>query len=293
MGTGASISICQSLSSIEVKRCRNKIRPAPQKTFGVPLDHCTEEGTHHHIPLVVKHMVGYLEEFGLKHKGLFRISGSATSVKLLKQKYDEGKEVDLVREGDVNSIASLLKLFLNELPVAVFPDNLCSEFFAPSEGNINHTAECMRCLKRLLSSLPKAHYCLFHFLIRFLLKVASYSYVNHMTLENLAIVFGPTLFRIPSSPSAQEKQTLCNAILLYFLQHYEELFLDCPQKQSSTSEENDETQIHNNESLPHPTAPGPPRRDRRSPPPIKAEPSASASRWLGSFPPLGVSASFF
>ncbi|XP_020657920.2 protein FAM13A isoform X1 [Pogona vitticeps] len=242
MGTGASFAICQSLSSIEVRRCRNKIGPVPQKAFGVPLNHCTEEGTHHHIPLVVKHMVGYLEEFGLKHKGLFRISGSVTKVKSLKQKYDEGKEVNLVNEGDVNSVASLLKLFLNELPVAVFPNNLCYEIFTPFEDNINHIAECTRCLKRLLSSLPKAHYRLFHFLIRFLLKVASYSDVNHMTLENLAIIFGPTLFRIPCSPSGHEKQMLCNAILLCFLQHYEELFLDCPENQTLLSEGNDEPQ---------------------------------------------------
>uniref|UniRef100_H9G5D1 Rho-GAP domain-containing protein n=1 Tax=Anolis carolinensis TaxID=28377 RepID=H9G5D1_ANOCA len=132
---------------------------------------------------------------GLNHKGLFRISGSATKIKALKKKYDEGSEVDLVKEGDVDSVASLLKLFLNELPIAVFPDALCTEIVTTFEDNTNHMAECMGCLQRLLSSLPKAHYSLFHFLVRFLVKVASYSDENHMTLENLAIVFGPALFR--------------------------------------------------------------------------------------------------
>ncbi|XP_042312142.1 protein FAM13B-like [Sceloporus undulatus] len=133
MGTGASISICQSLSSIEIKHCTNKVSPERQRTFGVPLGSSTQEATHHHIPLIVKHTVGYLEEFGLNHKGLFRISGSAVKIKALKKKYDEGEEVDLVNEGDVDSIASLLKLFLNELPVAVFPDVLCTEILTTFE----------------------------------------------------------------------------------------------------------------------------------------------------------------
>uniref|UniRef100_A0A670ICY7 Rho-GAP domain-containing protein n=1 Tax=Podarcis muralis TaxID=64176 RepID=A0A670ICY7_PODMU len=125
----------------------------------------------------------------LNHKGLFRICGSVTKIKALKEKYDQGEEVDLVNEGDVNSIASLLKLFLNELPVAVIPDYLY---------NKSDMADRPGCtLRRLLSSLPKAHYSLFHFLIRFLVKVAAHSDENHMTMENLANVFGPTLFRPP------------------------------------------------------------------------------------------------
>ncbi|KAJ6661564.1 hypothetical protein lerEdw1_013803 [Lerista edwardsae] len=239
MGTGASISICQTLSSIKVRHCTNKVGPEPQKIFGIPLDNFTQEATFQHVPLVVKHMTEYLEEFGLNYKGLFRINGSATRIKELKQKYDQGQEVNLVKEGDVHSVASLLKLFLNELPVPVFPDNLYTDVLTIFKGNTNHVTECTRCLQRLLSSLPRAHYSLFHYLIRFLAKVASHSDVNHMTLENLAVVFGPTFFRIPCSPSACEKQRLCNDMLLYFLQHHEDLFVSCPNSHFSPMAEDD------------------------------------------------------
>uniref|UniRef100_A0A8C0F5J9 Rho-GAP domain-containing protein n=1 Tax=Bubo bubo TaxID=30461 RepID=A0A8C0F5J9_BUBBB len=133
------------------------------------------------VPFLVTQMVEYLEVFGLEHVGIFRISGSVNKIKELKQKYNQGEQVDLVNDGDVDSVASLLKLFLKELPVAVFPDNICSG------RNSN--------LKQLLSCLPKAHQNLFQFLSAFLLKVATYSAVNFMTLENLAIVFGPALFK--------------------------------------------------------------------------------------------------
>ncbi|XP_060098624.1 protein FAM13A-like [Heteronotia binoei] len=237
MGTGASISICQSLSSIEIKHCTNKVGPSPQRTFGVPLGSCIQDAVDSQVPLVVKHLVEYLEEFGLDHKGLFRTSGSATKIKELKQKYDRGEELDLVNEGDVDSAASLLKLFLNELPVAVFPEDTCAAVLATFEENINHMAECTRCLKTLLSDLPKAHYHLFHYLVTFLTKVSLHSDVNLMTLENLAIVFGPTLFRIPCGPLACEKQTFCNSVLLHALRHYEELLAGCSDSHFSVAED--------------------------------------------------------
>lgn len=259
MGTGASVSICQTLSSIKVQHCTNKVGPEPQKIFGIPLDNFPQEATFQHVPLVVIHMTKYLEEFGLNHKGLFRISGSATRIKELKQKYDQGQEVNLLNEGDVHSVASLLKLFLNELPIAVFPDHVYTDALTILKENGNHVADCLKCLKRLLSSLSTAHYSLFHYLIRFLAKVASHSDVNHMTQENLAVVFGPAFFRIPCSPSALEKQRLCNNLLLHFLQHHEELFVSCPSSHISPMEEDDPSA-----TLPYPPTPCAPQQRKET-----------------------------
>uniref|UniRef100_A0A8C8AR48 Rho-GAP domain-containing protein n=1 Tax=Otus sunia TaxID=257818 RepID=A0A8C8AR48_9STRI len=146
------------------------------------------------VPFLVTQMVEYLEVFGLEHVGIFRISGSVNKIKELKQKYNQGEQVDLVNDGDVDSVASLLKLFLKELPVAVFPDNICSGLLKTFQGT-EQTDNQENNLKQLLSCLPKAHQNLFQYLSAFLLKLATYSTVNFMTLENLAIVFGPALFK--------------------------------------------------------------------------------------------------
>ncbi|XP_067408638.1 protein FAM13C [Emydura macquarii macquarii] len=243
MGASASILVCQSLSSVKIKQRTNKVAPDFQLTkkrgnFGVPLETLAQDAPQCQIPFVVTQMVEYLEMFGLDHIGLFRIGGSVKKIKALKQKYDQGEKVDLINDGDIDSVASLLKLFLKELPVAVFPDNLLDNLLKTFEDNKNHMAECTRCLKRLLISLPKGHYSLFKFLSTFLLKVASHSEMNHMTLENLAIVFGPTLFQIPFSPLAHEKQMLCNALLLYLLQNHEMLFADSDSHFSWTQADN-------------------------------------------------------
>ncbi|XP_008161423.2 protein FAM13C isoform X4 [Chrysemys picta bellii] len=245
MGTSASLLVCQSLSSVKIKPGTNKVAPDFQLTkrrnnFGVPLETLAQEATQCQVPFVVTQMVEYLEMFGLDHVGLFRISGSVNKIKALKRKYDQGEKVDLINDGDIDSVASLFKLFLKELPVAVFPDNLHANLLKTFEDNKNHMAECTRCLKSLLSSFPKAHYSLFQFLSTFLLKVASHSEMNHMTLENLAIVFGPTLFQIPFSPLAHEKQILCNALLLYLLQNHEMLFADSDSHFSLTQADNTE-----------------------------------------------------
>uniref|UniRef100_A0A8B9IY09 Rho-GAP domain-containing protein n=1 Tax=Amazona collaria TaxID=241587 RepID=A0A8B9IY09_9PSIT len=158
-----------------------------RSTFGVPLETLVQDATQYGVPFLVTQMVEYLETFGLERVGIFRISGSVNKIKELKQKYNQGEKVDLVNDGDVDSVASLLKLFLKELPVAVFPDNICSGFHFHDLCNSN--------LRQLLNCLPKAHQNLLQFLSAFLLKVATHSAVNFMTLENLAIVFGPALFK--------------------------------------------------------------------------------------------------
>ncbi|KFO89138.1 Protein FAM13A, partial [Buceros rhinoceros silvestris] len=190
----------KSLSSIEVRHTTSKVSPDLQfgrerSTFGVPLETLVQDAMQSGVPFLVMQMVEYLEAFGLERVGIFRISGSVNKIKELKQKYDQGEDIDLINDGDVDSVASLLKLFLKELPVAVFPDNICSGLLKTFQEHKIHTAECIENLRQVLSCLPKAHRNLLRFLSAFLRKVATYSTVNFMTLENLAIVFGPALFR--------------------------------------------------------------------------------------------------
>ncbi|XP_031471792.1 protein FAM13B-like, partial [Phasianus colchicus] len=128
----------KSLSSIQVRHTTSKVSPDPQfsreRTFGVPLEALTKNATQCGVPFPVTQMVEYLEVFGLQRVGIFRISGSVNKIKELKQKYNRGEEVDLINHGDVDSVASLLKLFLNELPVAVLPDDVCAGMLKTFQG---------------------------------------------------------------------------------------------------------------------------------------------------------------
>lgn len=88
---------------------------------------------------------------GLEQQGLFQVNGNAETVEWLRQRYDSGEEVDLVKEADVPSAISLLRFFLQELPEPVIPGSLHTHLMQLSQGNswifISH-------LLLVLESLP-------------------------------------------------------------------------------------------------------------------------------------------
>lgn len=60
---------------------------------------------------------------GMQYRGLFRLCGSVVRTRRLRQRWDSGERVDMERdEQDVPTVASLLKLFLRELPTPVVPE---------------------------------------------------------------------------------------------------------------------------------------------------------------------------
>ncbi|XP_076192863.1 protein FAM13A isoform X6 [Aptenodytes patagonicus] len=79
-------------------------------------------------------------------------------------------------------------------------------------------------LKELLKELPDAHYCLLKYLCQFLIKVAEHHVENRMNLCNLATVFGPNCFHVPSGFEGIKEQEICNKIMTKMLENYNTLF---------------------------------------------------------------------
>ncbi|KAJ7996445.1 hypothetical protein DPEC_G00237150 [Dallia pectoralis] len=71
-------------------------------------------------PLVVEQCVDFIRERGLLEVGLFRKSGQATLVKELQNAFDAGEKPSF-DSTDVHTVASLLKLYLRELPEPLVP----------------------------------------------------------------------------------------------------------------------------------------------------------------------------
>lgn len=72
---------------------------------------------------------------GLEQEGLFQVNGNAETVEWLRQRYDNGEDVDLVKEADVPSAISLLRFFLQELPEPVIPGSLHTHLMQLSQGS--------------------------------------------------------------------------------------------------------------------------------------------------------------
>ena len=67
---------------------------------------------------------------GLETEGVFRVNGNARLVENLRSSLNSEniQEVNLEQNADVISVASLLKLFLRELPGGVVPENATKEY---------------------------------------------------------------------------------------------------------------------------------------------------------------------
>nr|XP_019596669.1 PREDICTED: protein FAM13A isoform X2 [Rhinolophus sinicus] len=231
MGAGA-LAVCQSKATVRLKEDMKKIvavplndqrNPTYKKLFGVSLQDLQQQGlTENGIPAIVGSIVEYLTKHGLTQEGLFRVNGNMKVVEQLRLKFESGVPVELGKDGDVCSAASLLKLFLRELPESVITSALHPRFIQLFQDDRHDAQESS--LRDLLKELPDTHYDLLKYLCQFLTKVAKHQVQNRMNVHNLATVFGPNCFHVPPGLEGMKEQDLCNKIMAKILENYNTLF---------------------------------------------------------------------
>ncbi|XP_058473410.1 rho GTPase-activating protein 24 isoform X2 [Solea solea] len=146
-------------------------------------------------PMLVEQCVDFIRQWGLQEEGLFRLPGQANLVKELQDAFDCGEKPAFDCNTDVHTVASLLKLYLRELPEPVIPFQKYDDFLATAKLLGKDDEMGMKELRRLLESLPPVNHNLLKYICRFLDEVQSYSGVNKMSVQNLATVFGPNILR--------------------------------------------------------------------------------------------------
>uniref|UniRef100_A0ABI7Z3M5 Rho-GAP domain-containing protein n=1 Tax=Felis catus TaxID=9685 RepID=A0ABI7Z3M5_FELCA len=231
MGAGA-LAICQSKAAVRLKEDMKKIVAVPlneqrsstyKKLFGVSLQDLQQQGlTENGIPAIVGDIVEYLTKHGLTQEGLFRVNGNVKVVEQLRWKFESGVPVELGKDGDVCSAASLLKLFLRELPERVITSALQPRFIQLFQDDRNDAQDSS--LRALIKELPDVHYCLLKYLCQFLTEVAKHHVQNRMNVHNLATVFGPNCFHVPPGLEGMKEQDICNKIMAKLLENYDTLF---------------------------------------------------------------------
>uniref|UniRef100_A0A3Q2Z4C3 Rho-GAP domain-containing protein n=1 Tax=Hippocampus comes TaxID=109280 RepID=A0A3Q2Z4C3_HIPCM len=164
---------------------------APTCVFGVSLQTLRQNGKMiHGVPLVLRDMVEFLEKNG---NHLFRVGGSVAKIHQLRRRLDHGEKVNLELE-QVPTVASLLKLFFQQLPDPIVPDRILVPFHVYSVANPDE-AQLNLALKKHLCRIPDDNLAVLLYFADFLSKLAACSQLNHMTVDTLATVFGPCIFQ--------------------------------------------------------------------------------------------------
>uniref|UniRef100_W5MV98 Si:ch211-247j9.1 n=1 Tax=Lepisosteus oculatus TaxID=7918 RepID=W5MV98_LEPOC len=161
-------------------------------------------------PLIVEQCVSFIQSHGLLEVGLFRQPGQATLVKELQDAFDAGEKPSFDSSTDVHTVASLLKLYLRELPEPVVPFSKYDDFLLCAKLLSGGRQQGLVQLKKLLQELPNANFNLLHYICGFLNEVQSYCHINKMSTQNLATVFGPNLLR----PKAEDPETIIGGTAL-------------------------------------------------------------------------------
>ncbi|TQS39026.1 hypothetical protein Golomagni_00458 [Golovinomyces magnicellulatus] len=192
-------------------------KPRLKAIFGMPLDEAVRYSRPLNVsvelPAVVYRCIEYLDAMhAFDEEGIFRLSGSSIVIKQLRERFNSEGDVDLIKDNqyyDIHAVASLLKLYLRELPSTILTGKLHPDFLAIID--LADTKEQINVLSDLVRKLPTENIVLLRHLASFLIKIIRKSDINRMTVRNVSIVFSPTL-NIPAS------------IFSLFLQQYFKIF---------------------------------------------------------------------
>ncbi|KAJ1888519.1 Rho GTPase-activating protein [Kickxella alabastrina] len=208
----------------------------PKHIFGVPLD-VQLERDQREVPMILAKCAEAVESFGLQNEGIYRQSGQSSQVTKLRNEFDlDAEQVDLCSGScvsDINNAASVLKMYLRELPGGLIPPAQRSamlEYFPSDELDDGHNtqanysrdedlglAQKISGLADAIRSLPQTYKTTLAFLFMHLDKVQAFQEFNMMNSENLSIVFGPTIFPTVNDPTNAALDIRRSAKLVKFI----------------------------------------------------------------------------
>ncbi|KAL0840168.1 hypothetical protein ABMA28_015460 [Loxostege sticticalis] len=189
-------------------------RMSPAPLFGAELDTVVAREvrpTHAPpVPLIVRRCVEEIERRGLDIIGLYRLCGSASKKRILREAFERNaRGVELTPDSvpDINVITGLLKDYLRELPQPLFSrclyqmtlDALGVCLPDDREGNARLMASIVECL-------PRAARATLVFLLDHLALVVAAQDRNKMSPQHLAVALAPPLMLHSQPPNDLDYQ---------------------------------------------------------------------------------------
>ncbi|XP_055372454.1 arf-GAP with Rho-GAP domain, ANK repeat and PH domain-containing protein 2 [Condylostylus longicornis] len=150
--------------------------------------------TKHNIPVIIDKCINFIYIHGSMVEGIYRKSGSENAVQKLIYNFRlNAFGVEITKaEYNEHDVANVLKRFMRNLPQKLL--GKYSESFV-SVSQLDSLNDKITSYKELLSRLSSIEFMTVKKLINHLSFIESQCAYNKMTLENLAVVWGPTLLQ--------------------------------------------------------------------------------------------------
>jgi len=151
---------------------------------------------HGEIPRIMFQCIEQIKLRGITEEGIFRIPGTNSKIQLIRKLLQDGKKVDFDKI-DIPTVASILKLWLRELPTPLVPFSHYSKLIALG-GTVKQVTEqekmaLMGKVKGVIVTIPNPEWNCLRALMTFLHNVAKKGEVNKMQPKNLATVMAPNI----------------------------------------------------------------------------------------------------
>ncbi|KAF2109109.1 hypothetical protein BDV96DRAFT_652344 [Lophiotrema nucula] len=198
------------------QQLQERLMQQNRNIFGIPLQEAVDltvpVGSRLQLPAVVYRCLEYLRAKNAYHEeGIFRLSGSNIVIKGLRDRFNNEGDIKLLggEYYDVHAVASLLKLYLRELPASVLTRELHLDFLKVLD--MDEREKKIQTFNVLVHRLPRVNFDLLQAISSFLIQIIDNASMNKMTVRNVGIVFAPTL-NIPAP------------LISFFLTDFEDIF---------------------------------------------------------------------
>ena len=158
----------------------------------------SKDKTEFWMPALPWRCIDYLNAKGVESEGIYRVPGSTREVEHWEMRFDTEHDIDLLGPDipiyDINTVASVFKNWLRNLPDEIVPNSVQNEVIkavCPDGGSPPNQAP--KELKKALSKLPPFNYYLLFAITCHLSLLNAHSEITKMTYNNLRICLQPSL----------------------------------------------------------------------------------------------------
>ncbi|OQR78182.1 rho GTPase-activating protein 12-like [Tropilaelaps mercedesae] len=143
------------------------------------------------VPRFVVRCIDAIENKDMRADGIYRASGNLSQVQKVRFSINMDDYSVLEKEEDVHVLTGALKMFFREMKEPLLTFSLFDRLLDATQ--IKERPVKLAAFEAILRELPQVNKDTLRFLLEHLLRVKEYSSENRMHIQNLAIVFGPTL----------------------------------------------------------------------------------------------------